>query len=166
MYISNQIKMRGEWPVIWKLSSEIEHWPEYLPHYRKVKILEEYPENQTYQAAMSAWRDFLPVFWHSQQIRFYGENPSDASVKYFHTGGVTNGMVVVWSFTPTGKPDELLVEITHNWNPRWPLIGKLASRLICQLIVHNIADKTLEAVKERAYANSKRLATRSREAAK
>ncbi len=147
MFISDKVTMRGDWSSIWRLSSQIEKWPVILPHYRKVKILERDPGQHRVTASMSAWRDILPVSWRSHQFLYYHEDPEQASIQYHHTGGVTKGMEVCWTFTPTGTPGEYVVEITHDWNPGWPLIGGIASRLICQLIVHNIAGKTLNTIK-------------------
>jgi ribosome-associated toxin RatA of RatAB toxin-antitoxin module len=150
MLISNKVKMVGNWETIWNLSSEIQQWAERLPHYRAIKILKEDAENQVYDAYMSAWRDILPVWWRTRQTRRYDIDPARAFVKYHHTGGVTKNMDVVWTFTPTGNQDELLVEITHDWTPNWFLVGGVAAWFINNFIVHNIADKTLATVRKLA----------------
>lgn len=146
MYIENTIVLRGEWETIWQLASQIEKWPEWLPHYRKVTIQSVSPGGLVKHAYMSCWRDILPVSWHTIQRLEPSPDPAQAHVRYHHVKGVTKGMEVIWHFAPLDQ-GVYRVTITHEWNPRWPLVGGLASRLISQLIVHNIADKTLARVK-------------------
>lgn len=146
MYIENTIVVRGEWETIWDLASVIEKWPERLPHYRKVIIESESPGGQVKHAYMSCWRDILPVSWHTIQRLDYSADPAQAHVRYHHVKGVTKGMEVVWNFEPLDE-GVYRVTITHNWNPKWPLVGELASKLISQNVVHHIADKTLARVK-------------------
>lgn len=153
MFISNHIIMTGDWQTIWDLSSQIEQWDMRLPHYRKVKMAKIDDADEHYVAFMSAWRDILPVWWRSEQTRHYNQNPALASIHYKHIEGLTRGMQVIWTFTPTANPDELLVEISHDWTPSWFLIGNIASRLICQYVVHNIADKTLATIRDLAQSH-------------
>lgn len=152
MYIENTIVVRGEWETVWELSSDIEKWPERLPHYRKVIVQSSSPGGMIKHAYMSCWRDVLPVSWHTIQRLEHGNNPAESRVLYHHVKGVTKGMEVVWRFEPL-DPGVYRVTISHDWNPGWPLVGKLAARLISTQIVHNIADKTLKQVKTLA-ANS------------
>ncbi len=149
MYIENTIVVRGDWPRIWRLSSEIEKWPERLPHYRKVKLLAVSANGLEKNAYMSAWRDFLPVSWESIQRLQPNDDPTQAHIIYNHVKGVTRGMRVEWIFKPLGG-DDYRVTITHNWTPTWPVVGPLAARLISQQIVHKVADKTLARVRQLA----------------
>lgn len=154
MYIENTIVVRGEWETIWELASDIAKWPERLPHYRKVVIESESPGGLVKHAYMSCWRDILPVNWHTVQRLEHSPNPAEAHVCYHHVKGVTKGMEVIWNFEPIDQ-GIYRVTITHNWNPKWPLVGGMASKLISQHIVHNIADKTLARVKVLAARNEK-----------
>lgn len=149
MYAENSIVMRGDWARIWELSSQIERWPEHLPHYRQVTINRASKDNLEREAFMSAWRDILPVSWLSVQWRRPNADAAKARVLYKHIGGVTKGMEVVWAFETLGE-NVYRVIITHEWRPNWPLVGGLASRLIGELIVKNIADKTLAKIKQLA----------------
>jgi len=151
MYAENTIVMRGAWPRIWDLSSQIEHWPERLPHYRKVTIQRSSPDGLERDAFMSAWRNILPVSWTSIQRLQPNADPSQARVFYHHIHGVTKGMEVVWLFELVGT-DTYRVTITHEWTVGWPLVGGLASTLIGELIIKNIADKTLATVKKLAVS--------------
>ena len=149
MYIENTTIMRGDWETVWELSSDIAKWPERLPHYRKVIIQSTSPGGQIRHAYMSCWRDILPVSWHTIQRLKSSSDPAAARVFYNHVKGVTKGMEVIWKFEPLDE-GVYRVTISHDWNPRWPLIGKLAARLISLQIVRNIADKTLRQVKQLA----------------
>jgi ribosome-associated toxin RatA of RatAB toxin-antitoxin module len=146
LYIENTIVVRGEWETVWQLSSQIEKWPERLPHYRKVILQSVSLDGLEKHAYMSCWRDILPVNWHTIQRLEYSPDPAQARVRYNHVKGVTKGMEVIWKFEPLDQ-GAYRVTISHDWSPGWPLVGGLAARLISQLIVHNIADKTLARVK-------------------
>lgn len=152
MYAENSIVMQGEWSRIWELSSQIEHWPERLSHYRKVDITKSSPDGNERYAYMSAWRDVLPVSWWTIERLQFDVDPAKARVYYTHVGGVTKGMEVVWVFEPLGE-NSYRVIITHEWRPGWPIVGGLASNLIGELIVKNIADKTLATVKRLANSS-------------
>ncbi|MDB5080234.1 MAG: cyclase/dehydrase [Chloroflexi bacterium] len=146
MYIENTIVVLGDWETIWALSSDIEKWPERLPHYRKVIIQSVSPGGRVRHAYMSCWRDILPVSWHTVQRLDYSATPAEARVLYNHVKGVTRGMEVIWRFEHLDE-GVYRITISHDWSPKWPLVGGIASRLISQLIVHNIADKTLARVR-------------------
>lgn len=173
MYIENTIVLKGNWSDIWRFSSEIEHWVERLPHYRKIDILEVLDADgagHQRRAYMSCWRDPLPLKWSKLDKRRVpgwidlvripeswttvqtlepNDDPAQARIRYTHVGGVTKGMEVVWSFQPLAD-GYYRVSISHNWRSRWPLIGGLATYLIQTQIVHDIADKTLATMKRLA----------------
>ncbi len=146
MYIENTIVVTGEWSRLWELASQIENWPRWLPHYRKVTIESTSPDGLEKRGYMSAWRDILPVSWHTIQRLQPSDDPAQARVFYNHVKGLTRGMEVIWHFEPQSN-QTYRVTISHNWKPGWPLVGGLAARLISQLIVSNIADKTLNRVR-------------------
>ena len=58
MHRTNSIQIDGDLQNIYKLGSEIENWPNLLPHYRYVDVLWQH-ENQMV-ARMAASRDGLP----------------------------------------------------------------------------------------------------------
>jgi ribosome-associated toxin RatA of RatAB toxin-antitoxin module len=169
MYIENTIVLRGNWADIWRYSSQIEHWVEWLPHYRKIEIFETFENGRKRRAYMSCWRDLLPLRWKNldkQNVPVWidwlripeswktvqtlqpNDNPAQARILYNHIGGPTKGMEVIWSFEPLGN-DYYRVSISHNWRAKWPLIGGVATYLIQTQIVHDIADKTLATMKRR-----------------
>lgn len=147
MYSENVIVMRGAWQDIWQLSSEIEKWPDYLPHYRYVKLIKRSDDGLEKQADMSAMRDLLPVSWKTIQRLYPASDPAEAKIFFKHIGGVTKGMEVYWLFEPLGE-NVYRVTISHDWKPNWPLVGSLAAHWIGEMIVKNVAGKTLARVRQ------------------
>jgi hypothetical protein len=96
---------------------------------------------------MSANRPFGPVDWPTwwtseMEIRPPG-GPSAAVIRFRHVRGITTGMDVEWSFSPT--PEGTHVRILHVWNgPGWPLIGTIAATMVIgPIFIHGIASRTL-----------------------
>jgi hypothetical protein len=57
-------------------------------------------------------------------------------------------MIVIWNFTET--PEGVIVEISHELDLRWPLIGGLVSKYVVGLFfVHHIATLTLAGLKRK-----------------
>ncbi len=142
MHTENVVEMRGDLDRIVALAADIERWPEILPHYRWVTLLEGGGDRKVVE--MAARRDRLPVKWRAvQEIHRDGPTPV---ISYRHIAGVVKGMVVDWTFDPL--PDRVVVRIRHDFSPPWPLIGGfLADRVIGPQFIGNIAGKTLTTIK-------------------
>ncbi len=142
MHTENVVEMRGDLDRIVALAADIERWPEILPHYRWVTLLEGGGDRKVVE--MAARRDRLPVKWRAvQEIHRDGPTPV---ISYRHIAGVVKGMVVDWTFDPL--PDRVVVRIRHDFSPPWPLIGGfLADRVISPQFIGNIAGKTLTTIK-------------------
>jgi ribosome-associated toxin RatA of RatAB toxin-antitoxin module len=130
---------------VFRAAEGVERWPDLLPHYRWVRMLERRPEGGLVE--MAAWRPFGPVgypTWWVSEMRVDRVAPA---VHYRHVRGVTTGMDVVWQLEPDG--DGTAVTIVHEWDgPRWPLVGRLAaSWVIGPVFVHGIASRTLAGIK-------------------
>lgn len=134
---------------VFALAAGVEQWPQFLSHYRWVRILERRPDAVLVE--MAAWRPFgrlrYPTWWVSE-MRL---DPPRA-VRYRHLRGITRGMDVEWSLRPA--PQGVLVTIEHRWaGPAWPLIGRWAADwVIGPVFVHGIAQRTLAGLKRRAEA--------------
>ncbi len=126
-------------------AEEVERWPELLPHYRWVRILDRRGERAVVE--MAAWRPFgalnYPTWWVSEM---WVDRQAPA-VHYRHVRGITTGMDVVWRFVQHGEETE--VTIVHDWTgPSWPLIGKLAAEsVIGPVFIHGIASRTLAGIR-------------------
>src|SRR5918998_4528258 len=136
MHLENAVEMRGALDRIVELAGDVERWPEILPHYRWVTLLEGGGDRKVVE--MAARRDRIPVKWRAiQEIERSGPTPV---ITYRHIKGPTTGMVVAWTFEP--KPDHVLVRIRHDFRPPWPIVGGLiADRIIGPQFVGNIAGK-------------------------
>jgi len=149
IYTANTITIAANPAVIFKLAAEIERWPLFLPHYRYVRLLRFSEDGRFKLAAMGARRDFIPVAWTTTQELFPDELP--LRIRFRHVRGVTRGMDVAWLLTP--GPRGVHVEIRHDFNPGWPVIGGwLTERIIGEFFVGTIAGRTLRCVKATAEA--------------
>src|SRR5688500_5982904 len=142
MQTENHVSIAGDLDRIVALAADVERWPEILPHYRWVKLLEGGGDRKVVE--MAARRDRIPVRWRAvQEIQRDGATPV---ITYRHIGGVTKGMEVAWTFEP--RADHVLVRIRHDFRPPWPLVGGLiAERIIGPMFVAYIAGKTLATIK-------------------
>jgi ribosome-associated toxin RatA of RatAB toxin-antitoxin module len=142
MRTENTVEMRGELDHIVALAADTERWPEILPHYRWVTLLEGGGDHKTVE--MAAKRDFIPVKWRAlQTVERDGETPV---IRFHHIGGVTKGMDVAWLFKV--KDGAVDVTIDHDFTPPWPIVGNLVSNyIIGPQFIEAIAGKTLATIK-------------------
>jgi ribosome-associated toxin RatA of RatAB toxin-antitoxin module len=147
MHTQNEIMIQADPMTIYPLAAQVEDWPDILPHYRWVKVVSGDANRRVVE--MAARRDFIPVRWVAEQ----GLEPNVPRITFTHIGGVTTGMEVEWRFTQL--PQGTKVEILHDLELKWPLIGGFAAqRVIGPLFVANIAGKTLRRIKELAEAKA------------
>jgi ribosome-associated toxin RatA of RatAB toxin-antitoxin module len=142
MNTANTVVMHGSLDAIVKLAVETERWPEILPHYRWVTILEGGGDHKTVE--MAARRGRIPVKWRARQdVERDGPTPV---IRFHHIGGVTKGMDVAWTFAP--GPEGVAVRIDHHFVPPWPIVGNVvANQVIGPHFVEAIAGKTLNTIK-------------------
>lgn len=146
--------MGAPMPRVLEAAADVERWPELLPHYRWVRMLE--PRLDGGLVEMAAWRPFGPVgypTWWVSEMRVDRLTPA---VHYRHVRGITTGMEVVWRFVPDGDGTE--VTIVHEWTgPRWPLIGRAAAELVIgPVFIHGIASRTLAGIQRHVEAGGAR----------
>jgi ribosome-associated toxin RatA of RatAB toxin-antitoxin module len=130
---------------VFRAAEAVERWPELLPHYRWVRMLERRPDGGLVE--MAAWRPFGPVGYPTWWVSEMRVDRAAPAVHYRHVRGVTTGMDVVWQLEPDG--DGTAVTIVHAWDgPRWPLVGGVAaSWVIGPVFIHGIASRTLAGIK-------------------
>ncbi len=153
MHTKNEILIRAEAAEVYGLAAPVERWPEILPHYRWVRVLEDDGEGRRL-VEMAALRDFIPVRWRAEQLLF----PEEPRIAFRHVGGLTKGMEVEWVFASRGD-GVVRVSILHDLPhlAGWPLIGGVvADRVVGPLFISNIAGKTLGRIKELAEAGARR----------
>jgi ribosome-associated toxin RatA of RatAB toxin-antitoxin module len=145
---------------IFELASKVEHWPTYLPHYRYVHFRTRAADGGGL-VEMSANRPFRflgkshfnwPTWWLSEM----SVDPQKPAIRFRHVGGITKGMEVEWTFTPSQSGTH--VRIVHIWEgPDVPLLGMWAATyLIGPVFVHGIASRTLAGLSSVAERKAKR----------
>ncbi len=152
MFTVDHITIRAPIDSVFALARDVERWPEILPHYRWVRILERRPDGATVE--MAAWRPFgppplrYPAWWISDMR----VDRQDRMIRYRHVAGITTGMDVRWALRD--GPAGVDVEIRHEWGgPPWPLVGPWTARaLIGPVFVHGIASRTLAGIRRHAEA--------------
>jgi uncharacterized membrane protein len=154
LHTKNEILIRAGAAEVYGLAAPVERWPEILPHYRWVRVLEDGGEGRRV-VEMAALRNFIPVRWRAEQLLF----PEVPRIVFRHVGGVTKGMEVEWVFAP--QDDGVVrVSILHDLErglAGWPLVGGVvADRVVGPFFVSNIAGKTLGRIKELAEARARR----------
>jgi ribosome-associated toxin RatA of RatAB toxin-antitoxin module len=148
MHTENQLVMNASPDRIFRLASMVERWPDILPHYRWVEVLEAQGDRK--RVAMAARRGRIPVSWVADETLF----PTEPRIAFRHVGGVTRGMDVEWHFEP--QPGGTLVRIAHDLELPWPVIGPtVAQGLIGPHFVAAIAGQTLRRIRELAEAEER-----------
>jgi ribosome-associated toxin RatA of RatAB toxin-antitoxin module len=148
----DQIVIAAPLERVFMAASDIERWPEILPHYRWVRFLERSASGGIVE--MAAWRPFglvrYPAWWVSQM----SVDRARHEVRYRHVRGMTTGMHVVWRLEPRGAA--VAVTIEHEWQgPPWPVLGRLAANaVIGPLFIHDIASRTLAGIRRHAEDRS------------
>ncbi|HEY9517268.1 MAG TPA: SRPBCC family protein [Gemmatimonadaceae bacterium] len=135
--------VRAPRKTIFDIAREVELWPGYLPHYRRVRFRERTRDGGGL-VEMSAWRPFGPADWPTWWVSEMAVDASRPAIRFRHVRGITAGMDVEWTFTAESD-DETLVRVVHAWDgPRWPLIGVFAATIVIgPVFIHGIARRTL-----------------------
>lgn len=145
MKTANRIVINAPKDEIFKVASDLARWPDFLPHYRYNKFLSVMPWGGIVQ--MAALRGFIPTTW----VSIYRIDQERREMHFEHIKAAfnaTKGMVVVWYLTET--PEGVQVEITHDLELHWPLIGGfVADYIVGWFFIDYIATRTLAGLKRR-----------------
>jgi ribosome-associated toxin RatA of RatAB toxin-antitoxin module len=145
MRTSNVITIKAPTETIFNVASDLARWPDFLPHYRYNRFLSPMPWGGIVK--MSAVRTIIPTTW----ISVYRIDTEKRQLHFEHLRSALNatkGMIVVWYFTET--PEGVRVEITHDLELHWPLIGGFVGKYIVGLFfIHHIATQTLAGLKRK-----------------
>ncbi|HEX6618183.1 MAG TPA: SRPBCC family protein [Solirubrobacteraceae bacterium] len=140
------IHITAPYEVVFELAAEVERWPQRLAHYRYVRAIGSDGERRF---AMGARRGRIPVAWEAIQRPLRDVR----RIEFHHTGGVTRGMDVAWTFSDL--PDGVLdVRIAHALELRWPVIGAVAEAFIATQFIEPIARRTLRRIRALAEARA------------
>lgn len=137
------IDISAPWERVFALAADIERWPERLPHYRRVRLLQR--QGRLTAAEMAARRGRIPVRWRAlQEVR-----PEERRILFTHTGGPTRGMAVEWAFTPSSTGVRVVVVHVLPWRSPLAWIGEA---VVGRLFITPIAARTLRRMKALAEA--------------
>lgn len=160
MHTRNEIVAHAPLEPCLRAASEVERWPEILPHYREVRFRRKDGPG-TGRVYMAAFRHFgplpYPTWWESEMVT----DVEAGEVRYRHVDGITEGMDVLWDLEEIDRapaPDDEGAEpatrivVLHDWDgPGWPLIGGFAARrVIGPHFIRVVADRTLAGVRAEA----------------
>ena len=110
MHTHNEIFIDASPEVCLACASDVERWPEILPHYRAVEFTRR-DGKASVLVLMQAFRSFgplpYPIWWESEMET----SETERTVRYRHVRGITRGMDVVWQLRP--EDDRTHVEIIH-----------------------------------------------------
>jgi ribosome-associated toxin RatA of RatAB toxin-antitoxin module len=142
MQVLDELTVRAPVQRIFALARDVERWPEHLTHYRFVRFNARGDDGGGV-VEMSANRPFGPLRWPTWWRSEMQVIDSAPVIRFRHVAGITQGMDVEWSFTPTATGTH--VRVLHVWNgPRWPLVGEMAATMVIgPVFVHGIASRTL-----------------------
>jgi uncharacterized membrane protein len=139
----NTVEIAAPAQRIYELAAATERWPEILPHYRYVRVLERHGASRV--VAMSAWQDVFPLRWVAEQTN----DPAAPHIAFRHVRGWTRGMDVEWLFEPC--PGGTRVTIEHRLRFLFPVAAEwLGKHLVSAYFIHGVASKTLARMKQLA----------------
>ncbi|HEY6807479.1 MAG TPA: SRPBCC family protein [Gemmatimonadales bacterium] len=145
MLTLDRIEIRAPLDRVFSCARDVERWPEILPHYRWVRVLERREDGG--RVEMAAWRPFGMVRWPTWWVSEMRVDRAAGEIRYRHVRGITTGMDVVWRLTATASG--VAIALAHQWSgPDWPGIGALAANLVIgPVFVHGVAARTLAGLK-------------------
>lgn len=132
MKMTNEIVVDAPASRIYAFASATERWPQILPHYRFVRVLEERGESRLVE--MAARQGFIPVRWRAEQTN----DAVTPLIDFRHTSGWTKGMRVRWTFSCEGTATRVRIE--HE-------LGGLISHIAGKYFIDPIATRTLRCMK-------------------
>src|SRR5712691_2544362 len=118
---------------VFQVARDVERWPAFLPHYRRVRFLTRGPDGGGGGGGtveMAAWRPFGLLRWPTWWVSEMTIDSAQREIRYRHVRGITRGMDVTWRLRGTEGTGGTNVELVHTWDgPGWPLIGRAVAAL-------------------------------------
>ena len=148
MRSSVSVEVRAPSNLVFELARDVERWPQLLPHYQSVHVLERHADKSISARMVAVRRTVgllvpgIPVTWRARV--WFDED--ELRLRFRHRGGATNGMDVTWFIQPTASGCRVRIE--HQFEPRVPGWAILVD----VLFVRPIARRTLAAFKAIAEA--------------
>jgi len=147
MHSVMQIEIAAPREAVFPIASDLERWPDFLPHYRFNRMLSPLPSGGIVKMSAVHPGTGIPLTW----ISIYRHDAAQFQMHFEHLKPTTRGMLVRWDFTPIA--DGVRIAITHDFQLAWPVIGGfVAEKIIGQRLVEPIAGLTLARLKRRVEA--------------
>ncbi len=136
----NALEIAAPAETVYALGAATERWPELLPHYRYVRVLERHGEARV--VAMGARHGVFPLSWVAEQTN----DPRTPRIAFRHVRGWTRGMDVAWIFEAI--PGGTRVTIEHRLDFRFPVARAwLGEHVVSNYFIHGVAARTLARIK-------------------
>src|SRR5437667_4289208 len=92
---------------VFRIAAGVERWPEFLPHYRRVEILER--DSAGCLVDMAAWRPFGVFRYPTRWVSRMEIDDRRHTVRYRHVRGITRGMDVEWTLRSGPRGVEIMI---------------------------------------------------------
>jgi ribosome-associated toxin RatA of RatAB toxin-antitoxin module len=145
MHTETAVVIKAPLERIFQTASDLNRWPDILPHYRWIRFHEQSAASSIVN--MAAWRGIIPIQWTSE----YRIDTDKTEMHFNHLKAFTKGMHVVWRFTPTA--DGVKVSILHDLENRIPVLSRFINEyIIGRFFIGPVANKTLAYMKKHLEA--------------
>ena len=153
MHSEMGVEIRGDIDRVWQLASAVEHWPQILPHYRYVTVVQRRRDPTRQIVEMAAWRGRFPVRW----LSIVELVPDERRILFHHIGGAARGMDVEWRIV---ERDGLVrASIDHDLDSPYAIIrSRLGQYILGRHVIDYVAGRTLRRIKELVEAEGGRTA--------
>ncbi|MBV8150572.1 MAG: SRPBCC family protein [Candidatus Eremiobacteraeota bacterium] len=142
---TSSIEIAADPATVFRYASATERWPEFLPHYRWVRVLEDDGSKRVVE--MAARRNWIPIRWTAEQTN----DAARPHIAFRHLRGWTKGMEVQWLFEPRAGGTRVTIE--HRLRFRFPFASEwLGRHLVSDFFIHYVAGRTLAHMKRLAEA--------------
>jgi len=144
VHSSSSIWIRAPRDRIFYTVSQLLRWPEFLPHYRFVRTLDESAsptDGRKTSLHMSAVGGLFPVSWKAK----YWSDSQTLELHFEHLAAFTKGMRVVWTLTP--ESDGTRVEIHHELHFRIRALAPILEPVLQHGFIEPVATRTLNTFK-------------------
>jgi aromatase len=152
MHTSNTLTIRGDLEQIYSYAARVERWPEILPHYRDVRILE--PGDTERLVSMQCVRAFGWLKWPCKWTARQRLVPDEFRILFSHVSGPARGMRVEWRLLQLGEGVQATIRHAVN-SSRLPWSRLYWEGIVGPLFIRSIADQTLAAIKRLAEGEVK-----------
>jgi ribosome-associated toxin RatA of RatAB toxin-antitoxin module len=146
MKVTTKVHILGPLERVFSLAEDVMRWPEIMPHYKSVKLLDEYGNKKVLEMVAyvetSSGKRVLPIKWTAIQESI----PEERALSFWLIKGPLKDMEVEWTFGEMEYRDKSIVEIGADYTfNKYLLIAKYA---VGNFFVNNPFSNTLSYLKD------------------